>query len=107
MSKHWTSRDLVPPSQFFEHWRRTRRDCYSDSMPYHIHAGVVTLVTTVFHWVALMVFIFIVMSSADVMDGGQKCPLRSEGVIRGTAGKAHRSVTVVGYINKTKVHLKF
>lgn len=42
-----------------------------------------------FHCVVLVVFIFIVMSSADVMDGGEKCPLRSEGDILETDGKAH------------------
>lgn len=31
-SKHWTSRDLMPPSQFLEHWEKTRHDCYSNSM---------------------------------------------------------------------------
>lgn len=56
-----------------------------------------------FHCVVLMVFIFIVMSSADVMDGGEKCPLRSKGVIFRTDGKAYWGVTVVGKINKTDI----
>lgn len=34
MSKHWTSRDLMPPSQFLEHWEKTRHDWYSNIMSY-------------------------------------------------------------------------
>lgn len=30
MSKHWTSRDLTPPSQFLEHWEKKCYDCYSE-----------------------------------------------------------------------------
>ncbi len=43
-SKHWTSRDLIPPSQFLEHWEETWCDWYSNSTSYYFHPAAMSAV---------------------------------------------------------------
>lgn len=56
MSKHWTSRDLTPPSQFLVHWEKTRHDWYSNTMSYDFVVSLQGLVRLCgFSWVSFLV----------------------------------------------------
>lgn len=56
MSKHWTSRDLTPPSQFLVHWEKTWHDWYSNTMSYDFVVSLQGLVRLCgFSWVSFLV----------------------------------------------------